>query len=291
MSDCKFAELSDRAIIKITGSDSEIFLKGLITNDVGSLSNDSAGGAPPTCFAGLLTPQGKILFDFFVVYANGVHYLDSRADNADELIKRLTFYKLRADVEIVKLDDTHCAAVIWNGNEKIFRDGICYADPRLEALGMRCIRELGTPPPEGCILADDADYHAHRISHTVPEGGQDYPLGDSFPHEACYDLLHGIDFRKGCFVGQEVVSRMQHRGTARKRIIAVSASTKLPPIGTEILADDKPIGILGSSSNTNAIALIRLDRAARALENNYDMTAAGIPVRLKKPSWADYDIT
>ena len=155
---------------------------------------------------------------------------------------------------------------------------------------MRCIWETSDSPPENCARMDEADYHAHRISLAVPDGGQDYAYGDTFPHEACYDLLHGIDFRKGCFVGQEVVSRMQHRGTARKRILHLSASSELPPIGTEILADDKPIGILGSSSNTEAIALIRLDRAARALENNHEITAGQIAISLEKPSWADYEI-
>ena len=110
-------------------------------------------------------------------------------------------------------------------------------------------------------------------------------------HEACYDLLNGVDFRKGCFVGQEVVSRMQHRGTARKRILRVIARSELPAPGTDILADDKPVGTLGSSSDKTAIALVRLDRAGRALQNNQSLQTGGTPVTLKTPDWADYEIS
>ena len=162
MSDCKFAELHHRRVIRIAGSDSENFLNGLITNDVHPSEPDQTSGEPQTCFAGLLTPQGKILFDFIVIKADGVFFLDAPADTADDLIKRLTFYKLRADVEITNLGDSHRVEAIWNADENTSPNGICYNDPRLKALGMRCIWETSASPPENCTRMDEADYHAHR---------------------------------------------------------------------------------------------------------------------------------
>ena len=169
-------------------------------------------------------------------------------------------------------------------------DGIFFTDPRLDELGWRLIAETDISPPGHCQDAGEENYHAHRIRLGVPEGGVDYAYGDTFPHEACYDLLAGVDFKKGCFVGQEVVSRMQHRGTARKRILRVTSTENLPTGGADIKADGKPIGSLGSTSNGDGIALIRLDRAARALANNHQITADNVPLSLEVPGWANYKI-
>ncbi len=127
-----------------------------------------------------------------------------------------------------------------------------------------------------------------RIAATVPEGGKDYKFGDTFPHEACFDQLHGVSFKKGCFVGQEVVSRMQHRGTARTRVLAVLAETPLPAGGADILADGFAVGRLGSVLGTHGIALARLDRIAEALAAGQALTAGGVPIALSVPSWATY---
>jgi len=291
MSNCKIAQLNDRTVIRITGTDADTFLKGLITNDVQPQQSDHTDEALKTCFAGLLTPQGKILFDFFVIKKGDPFYLDVNPASADDLIKRLTFYKLRADVQIESLKDSHQVWAIWPAVDTPIDDEICYPDPRLDGLGLRCISENAPNLSKNYELSSEAEYHAHRLSLGVPEGGRDYAFGDTFPHEACYDLLGGVDFRKGCYVGQEVVSRMQHRGTARTRVVMVSAQSDLPETSTELLADGKPVGKTGIPSGNIAIALVRLDRAARAIESGHDITAAGIQVSLSPPIWADYEIS
>ena len=294
MSNCKFTKLTDRSIIRISGSDCETFLKDLITNDVQDVtSNGVPNDTLKTCFAGLLTPQGKILYDFIVIKHSEAYYLDTAADNASELIKRLTFYKLRADVEILSLQDTHHVYAIWPTEKAVETgtdDDLCYPDPRLASLGSRCISDNADLLLENCQPSDEATYHAHRIAHGVPQGGRDYTYGDAFPHEVCYDHLGGVDFRKGCYVGQEVVSRMQHRGTARTRILIATAKTDLPESGTDLLADGKPVGAIGLPEKNMALTLVRLDRATRAIENGHQINAAGIDVTLTVPDWADYDV-
>ncbi len=292
MADCKSAELKKRAIIKVTGPDSKDFLTGLLTNDIDGTTLPETGSGPhtvvPSCFAGLLTPQGKILFDFIVAKSDDGYFIDVDAASAEDLVKRLTFYKLRADVEISLLGAPHRLYAIWGGSDVQVSSGICFADPRLPELGWRCVIENENSISATCEPLEEMDFHTHRIKLGIPEGGKDYAFGDTFPHEACYDQINGVDFKKGCFVGQEVVSRMQHRGTARKRIISVSAEEELPAQGFEITANGKPIGTLGSSSGSDGIALIRLDRAARALENEQQIMTGGITLSLKVPTWADY---
>lgn len=290
MTNCKSAELKNRTIIKITGADAKTFLTGLLTNDINDEGPMEVEGASRATFAGLLTPQGKILFDFPMAESNGSYYLDIDATVADDLIKRLTFYKMRADVEITSLRDSHRSFAIWDGDAAPAISGIFFTDPRLAELGWRSITDADNAIFNDCENASEEDYHAHRIRLGVPEGGTDYAYGDTFPHEACYDLLGGVDFKKGCFVGQEVVSRMQHRGTARKRILQVSSTETLPAGGVDITADEKPIGTLGSTSNGKGIALIRLDRAARALKNDHQIKARNIPLSLEIPGWANYKI-
>ena len=294
MSNCNIAQLDDRAVIRISGTDADSFLKGLITNDVQDVVSNGeeqpSGNSLKTCFAGLLTPQGKILFDFFVVKKGDTYYLDVNAASADDLIKRLTFYKLRADVAIESLKDSHTVWVIWKAQGTQIDEGLCYPDPRLKTLGLRCISEIAPNLAGNCKPSSEAEYHAYRISLGVPEGVRDYAYGDTFPHDACYDLLGGVDFKKGCYVGQEVVSRMLHRGTARTRVVIVDAQSNFPKAGAELLADGKPVGKTGIPADNCAIALIRLDRAARAIENAQDITAAGIQVTLTPPTWADYEI-
>jgi len=234
---------------------------------------------------------GENSFRFFRHQKGDPFYLDVNAASADDLIKRLTFYKLRADVQIESLKDSHKVWAIWPAVDTPIDDEICYPDPRLDGLGLRCISENAPNLSKNYELSSEAEYHAHRLSLGVPEGGRDYAFGDTFPHEACYDLLGGVDFRKGCYVGQEVVSRMQHRGTARTRVVMVSAQSDLPETSTELLADGKPVGKTGIPSGNIAIALVRLDRAARAIESGHDITAAGIQVSLSPPIWADYEIS
>jgi folate-binding protein YgfZ len=136
--------------------------------------------------------------------------------------------------------------------------------------------------------ATEADYDAHRVGLGIPEGGVDFAFGDGFPHDADMDQLHGIDFKKGCYVGQEVVSRMQHRGTARRRFIIVTGAGALPVVGTPVLAGERALGTLGSSAGSSGLALIRLDRAKEALDGGAPIAAGGVPLALTLPPWATF---
>jgi folate-binding protein YgfZ len=201
-------------------------------------------------------------------------------------VKRLGLYKLRAAVQIADRSAEEDVYAAWgDGGGAI--DG-AYEDPRLATLGWRFTRPSASPPSGA---EPDSAYHAHRIALGVPEAELDYVLGDTFPHEACFDVLGGVAFDKGCFIGQEVVSRMQHRGTARKRIVLVSGSGSLPAAGTEITAGPASIGSMGSSVGEQGLALVRLDRAGEAMEAGTPIEAGGVRLSLRVPAWASYRLS
>lgn len=284
MTECQIAELTDRGTIRVAGPDAPRFLQGLVTNDVDRVTQGAA------VHTGLLTPQGKILFDFFLARSGDGFLLDCARPVVADLVKRLTFYKLRAAVEIADESDARKILAAWNGAPASAEGWVAFADPRLAALGHRLIvpaeADIGAV---ACTAATEADYHAHRIALGVPEGGRDYAFGDTFPHEADFDQLAGVDFAKGCFVGQEVVSRMEHRGTARKRVVPIEGAATLAA-GAEITADGAPIGTVGSVADARALALVRLDRAEKALANGKALDAGGVQVRLRQPEWASFDV-
>jgi folate-binding protein YgfZ len=280
MSQCNAALLSDRAVVRVSGPAAHGFLQGLITNDI---DKAKPGGA---IHAGLLTPQGKILFDFFVVPAADGFLLEIAKAKAGELAQRLGFYKLRAQVEIAE-DPSFAVAAAWGAPPRLPDGAIAYADPRLSALSLRILLQAEADARNlGCTIAAEDEYHAHRIALGVPEGGRDYAFGDAFPHEAMFDRLAGVDFDKGCFIGQEVVSRMEHRGIARKRIVGVEGEGPLPPSGTEITAGGAPVGTLGSVSEHSGLALLRLDRAEEAKAAGLPLRAGEVTVGLRIPAWA-----
>ena len=284
MGHCQAALLADRAVLRVTGTDAQKFLQGMLTNDVGKLSD---GGA---MHAGLLAPQGKILFDLFVVAGKEEFLVDAAKDKMAELIKQLGFYRLRSKVEMREEPDIKVAAV-WGGTPRLPEGAISYPDPRLAALGWRVLLPAATSVSElGCTDATEADYHAMRIKLGVPEGGRDYSFGDTFPHEALFDQLNGVDFKKGCYVGQELVSRMEHRGLARKRIVPVEGETELPPSGTPVTAGGVPVGTLGSSSGASGLALIRLDRAEEALAKGGALKAGEVSITLRQPEFARFSV-
>jgi folate-binding protein YgfZ len=280
MAQGKIAELSRRGVVAVGGPDAETFLNDLITSDVPKAQGTAA-------FAGLLTPQGKILFDA-IVFRDGVRLLFdlSRALAAD-FAKRLTFYRLRAKVEIADLSDERIVVAAW-GNGAPILDGPVAPDPRLAELGYRAIVPAGADMAPDFSEATAADYDAHRISLGVPEGGIDFAFGEGFPHDADMDQLHGVDFKKGCYVGQEVVSRMQHRGTARRRFIIATGTGTLPPPGSPVNAGDRALGTLGSSVGTSGLALVRLDRAKEAMDAGVAIDAGAIRVALTLPQWATF---
>ncbi len=284
MSHCHASLLPSRAVLKIGGADAGKFLQGLITNDIGKA--EGAHGI----HAGLLTPQGKILFDFFIAADGDGFLVDVARDKAGELAKRLGFYRLRAAVEIGE-DASREVAACWGGEPAQPGGAIVYADPRLPALGYRVFLPSGTNPAAlGCEATTEQNYHAFRIGQGVPEGGRDYAFGDAFPHEALFDQLNGVDFKKGCFVGQEVVSRMEHRGTARKRILPVEGGEALPVPGTSIEAGGVPVGTLGSVSGSSGLALIRLDRVEEVLARGGTLAAGGVRIAIRRPIFAGFAV-
>jgi len=277
--------LADRGVVRVSGEDAKSFLDNLITCDLDRVSPQAAR------LGALLTPQGKILFDFIVFQApeeiGGGYYLDTLKVFAPDLSRRLGFYRLRAKVAIEDLSDAMAVVAGWDGQRPDDEVGLVAEDPRLPALGWRAIvavqdaAEFAKAPAEA--------YHAHRIALGIPEGGRDFLFGDAFPHEALMDQLHGVDFDKGCYVGQEVVSRMQHRGTARTRIVpAIYEGGFAADIGVEVTAGEKALGKTGTGMQGRGLLMIRLDRAADALAAGQPILAGGIPVRLEKPSWVNF---
>lgn len=284
MSHCHAALLPSRGVLRLAGPDARKYLQGLITSDIDKAQEGQA------IHAGLLSPQGKILFDFFVVGADGGYLIDAAQEKAGELAKRLAFYRLRAQVEIGE-EAALAVAAAWGGAPRAPEGAIVYTDPRLPELGFRILLQAGANVGDlGCTAATEVDYHARRIRLGVPEGGLDYGFGEAFPHEALFDQLNGVDFAKGCYVGQEVVSRMEHRGTARKRMVPVEGEARLPASGTSIDAGGVPIGTLGSVSGTSGLALIRLDRAEEALARGTPLTAADVKITLHQPAFARFTV-
>jgi folate-binding protein YgfZ len=280
----KAAFLPDRGVVKISGEDARNFLNGLVTTDVTQL------GPGLGRFGALLTPQGKIIFDFLITEAppghGGGFLLDCPRPLAQNLADKLGFYKLRAKVAVENLSDSLGVIAAWDGDPAVKPD-LAFADPRAPALGWRVLAPQDLTPKVadliGADLADSDAYEAHRIATGVPRGGLDFMYGDAFPHETNMDRLHGVDFDKGCYIGQEVVSRMQHRGTARTRTVRVTLEGARPEAGTTVLAGDKPVGTMGSSLGQNGLALIRTDRVADALQTGATLTAGGLGIRLADP--------
>jgi len=272
---------ADRGVIEVGGPEAAEFLHGLVTATVKSLAPGAAS------FGALLTPQGKILFDFFLVKTETGYLIEVARAQVADLVKRLTFYRLRAAVTLADRSADFTVAYAF-GDAAAPAGGLAFADPRLPGLATHVLA------PAGSGLAATAsmhDWHARRIALGVPESGLDFPIGDTFPHDADMDDLAGVDFRKGCFIGQEVVSRMKHRGTARKRIViarALEARPAWPDAGTEIECAGKTLGTLGSSAEGLALALVRLDRAKEAIDLGDAIEAGGVTLALELPEYATF---
>jgi tRNA-modifying protein YgfZ len=283
------AFLPDRGVVKVSGKDARNFLNGLVTTDVGELKPGLAR------FGALLTPQGKIIVDFLITEApagDGSGFLlDCPGALAQAFADKLRFYKLRAKVVVENLSDGHLSNSLgviaaWGG-ELALRPDLTFADPRAPLLGWRILAPPDLAPKVadliGADLTDASAYEAHRIACGVPRGGLDFIYGDAFPHETNMDRLNGVDFDKGCYVGQEVVSRMQHRGTARTRTVKIVLDGPSPEAGSPILAGDRQVGTVGSTSGEKGLALVRTDRIADALAAGLQLTAGGLPLRLAEP--------
>ena len=264
------ASLPDRALIQVSGADAEHFLHNLVTTDIAALPK---GEAWP---GALLTPQGKILFDFLVWRDGDGFVLDVSATQREALIKRLTMYKLRAAVEIVATEPAG-VTVAWGEDA----DEAGLVDHRFAVAGVRVTRKVGGGQAEVA-----QGYDALRVLAGIAESGSDFALQDAFPHDVLLDLVGGVSFKKGCYVGQEVVSRMQHRGTARRRVVVVTADAALPATGTELTAGGKPIGTLGTVAGNRGLAIVRIDRAGEAIATATPILAGETAVALSLPAWS-----
>lgn len=280
----KSAFLPDRGVVKVAGEDARNFLNGLVTTDLDKLKPGLGR------FGALLTPQGKIVVDFLITEAPAGHgggfLIDCPKALAEGLTTKLKFYKLRAKVTVDNLSDNLGVLAAWGGQLAAQPD-LAFADPRNEHLGTRILipdnLKQKLSALIGAELVDAADYEAHRIALGVPRGGLDFMYSDAFPHETNMDRLAGVDFDKGCYVGQEVVSRMQHRGTARTRSVKVLLEDSSPEAGVSVMAGDKPVGTMGSSAQGKGIALVRIDRVADALDAGQPLTAGGLTLKLAEP--------
>ncbi len=279
-------ELPGRGVIHVGGEDAVHFLHNLVTANVEGLA-EGAGA-----YGALLTPQGKIVSDFLIARtADGV-LLDVPAGRVEDLVKRLAVYKLRAKVTVADVSERTAVIAFWQIAAPPTLPGPVFPDPRSPALGLRAIvpRELarGNFNLSHVTRTDPSAWHRLRIAHAIPESERDFALGETFPHDADMDQLNGVDFRKGCYVGQEVVSRMQHRGTARRRIVKVTGGSDLPAEGTPIEAAGRSVGTLGSAAGAEGLALVRLDRAAEAMAAGTPITAGSVTVSLAVPDWARF---
>ena len=271
------ASLPDRSVIEIKGEETLPFLQDLVTANVADLNPGQA------VHSALLTPQGKILFDFFILALEGGVLIDCAAESAASLVQRLTMYRLRRELSIAQADSLAVAAAWDDADLSSLSEGHVFPDPRNAAMGSRVIAPqsvvaaISSQPPEA--------YLAHRYQLGIPDAAE-IGSGELFPHEACYDQFASVDFSKGCYVGQEVVSRMQHRGTARSRLVPVDASSALPASGAKVVADDRQVGTLLGAHGSNGLALIRLDRAAKAAQAGKALSVDGQPITMHKPAWA-----
>lgn len=291
MERAKIAHLADRGAVSVTGADAVTFLQGLVTNDVESLTTapDDLAFRAGAAHAGLLSPQGKILFDFFCVRTLDGFVLDVARNKVSELVKRLSMYKLRAAVEIKDVSEDYKLLALWGPDacsSGPTKGTVAFADPRHKDLGQRILAEArftaDIASATNGVKAAESDYHTHRIALGVPEGGRDYDFGDAYPHEANFDFLHGVSFTKGCYVGQEIVARMQHKAQIRKRVVQVKSGTALPHDRPEIVAAGVSIGKLGSVSGKMGLAILRLDRAEEFAAKNEPLTAGGVELRLEQ---------
>nr|WP_295466912.1 folate-binding protein YgfZ [Mesorhizobium sp.] len=266
--------LTDRALVRVAGPDAEHFLQNIVTADL----TDLPDAALKPC--ALLTPQGKIMFDFLIA-RDGIDALliDCRADSADDLVRRLMLYRLRAKAEISK-PDQQVATVEWeidsspsgsDSTDGIFKD-LRFIEPAVR----RCYGGLAGPDSR-------AGWDRLRIASGVAESGADYHLSDALPHDVLLDQNGGVGFRKGCYIGQEVVSRMQHRGTARRRVLVARGDGPLPASGTEITANGRSIGTLGTVVGAEGLAIARIDRVKEATDAGVPILAGDVALALSIP--------
>ena len=268
--------LPDRGVIAVTGADALPWLDNLVSADLNSLATK------PLIFSGLLSPQGKVLFEFFVTKSADGLLLETEHTALEGLMKRIRLYKLRAKIDLT--DVTEGWIVAWSTSETAGPANTQLADdPRVSR--RQLFRAL-IATSVGASLSE-GPYRAERVRLGIAEAPDDYALGDVFPHEANYDFSGGASFTKGCYVGQEVVSRMQNKTVVRKRVVRVSASGTMTT-GADVTAGAAVIGKIGSVAGTVALAMLRLDRAAEAIDAGTPVLAGAQPISIDSDAIARY---
>lgn len=272
--------LGDRGVIEVAGAGATDFLQRLITNSVLNIPKGEGR------YAGLLTPQGKLLFDFFVVPMpegpEAGYLIDCADEQTADLVKRLNLHKMRAKIAIEDKSEKFAVAAAFGGKVAAGLEGLVYRDSRAPHMGLRAIA-----PREALAKRNRAEasrYEAHRIAQGVPKGGVDFRYGDAFVHDVNLDLMNGVDFKKGCYVGQEVVARVHYRNSARKRIVKIHFDGPAPAQSTQITAGDTNIGQVGSTAGSFGLAMLRLDRLAEARAAGVALKAGDVAVDGVVPS-------
>lgn len=294
-----FVVLEERGILTISGEDKRAFLQGLISNDIEKVTDETA------IYAAMLTPQGKYLFDFMIAKQGERLLLEVEAGRLQALSQRLTMYKLRAKVDITDVSEDFKALALpgdagrmaFDLPERLgaavgFDGGVAFVDPRLSDLGARAFLPRSIVPAaladKGLKCADIDDYHALRLQLGVPEGSQDLAVDKATLLESGFEELNGVDFAKGCFVGQELTARMKYRALVKKRLMPIAFDGTPPAAGTTIKAGEREIGEVRSAENGWGLALLRLDRLADVQAQGQELRADGITVRPERPDWANF---
>lgn len=290
-----FALLPSRGLLAVSGADARTFLQGLVSNDVEKVRTDRA------IYAALLTPQGKYLHDFFMAEENDRLLVDGEAQRLDDLLRRLTLYRLRAKVAIER-EPRHVVAALWGetalarlglpgeaGRATPFAKGLAYVDPRLAALGARAIlpAESASDSLEkaGFTRADVDAYDRHRLAIGVPDGSRDLEVEKSILLESNFEELHGVDFGKGCYIGQELTARTKYRGLVKKRLFPVLLDGPAPAPGTPVTLDGQDAGDMRSAADGRGIALLRLECVEDALKSDRALVSGGARLRPIRPAW------
>lgn len=289
--------LPERGILRVGGEDAFAFLDAILS---GNLAGAARGEAS---YAALLSPQGKILYDMIVIGApaedGGGFLLDLPRLLAPDTLRRLELYRLRSRVELADLSEGAAVTAAWDDERPdelpaMGEDALVVRDPRRPELGWRVLHARAAPPAGVAGEPWGERYHARRVALGVPEIVRDYATNTTFPHEALLDRLGGVDFAKGCYVGQEIVSRMEHRGTARTRFVRLRYLDGFPaeadaPVLAGEGADAVSLGETGSGARPYGLARLRLDRLADAVAARRPLTAGGLPVAVDAVKWSPAD--
>lgn len=298
MSEPRFAMLDNRAVLEVAGVDRVAFLQGLVSTDVATVTETAA------IHTAFLTAQGKYLHDFFIAALGESFLLDCEAARAEDLKKRLSMYRLRSKVTIEARPDLGVAVAFGDGaagklgladaagSARALDDGVAFVDPRLAEVGARAILPSGTAETTlteaGLAGGSAADYDRTRLSLGLPDGSRDLVPEKSILLENGFDELNGVDWNKGCFLGQELTARTHYRGLVKKRLMPVEIDGPLPDPGTLVMLGDKEAGEMRSGTDGCGLALLRLEAVEKAAESKDALTAGEARLTPKKPHWAAF---